>query len=157
MLPTTSRNTQEGSEAYFVRAAYERAEALGDSGGASREINDAALANLDSWVPRLGTRAKRQELIVALAGAMAQRRQHERQLSSERNQGLRRRRQGHVRNRRGDLKALKMDFGDAVDWLKDKLGIRDLPRVNLVFRKPSEDRQMEEEQAAQGEQADGGH
>ena len=31
-----------------------------------------------------------------------------------------------------------MDFGDAVDWLKDKLGIRDLPRVNFVFRKPGE-------------------
>ena len=36
------------------------------------------------------------------------------------------------------MAALDMDFGDAVDWLKGKLGIKDLPRLHLEFRKPGE-------------------
>ena len=42
------------------------------------------------------------------------------------------------------MKALKMEFGAAVDWLKDKLRIKDLPRPNFTFRKPGEARPVGE-------------
>ena len=36
------------------------------------------------------------------------------------------------------MKSLNMDFGDAVDWLKARLGFEDPPRVEFTFRKPVE-------------------
>ena len=51
------------------------------------------------------------------------------------------------------MAALEHGFGDAVDWLKGKLGIKDLPRLHLVFRKAGEARPVEEETASEAPDA----
>ena len=45
------------------------------------------------------------------------------------------------------MDAMGLDFADAVDWLKDKLGIKDPPRLHFVFRKRGEARPVEESAA----------
>ena len=99
-----------------------------------REINDTALANLDAWVPHLGIGAKRNG---SSWRAQAQWRNGDGMNVSFHPKGIKDYGDGDRGMSAIDvvMAALKMEFGDAVDWLKDKLGIRDLPRLHFNFRK----------------------
>ena len=99
------------------------------------ETNEAALANLDAWVPHLGIGAKRNG-----AGwrAQAKWRNGDGFNVSFHPKGIK----DFVADEGMTpidvtMKALDMQFGDAADWLKSRLGIEE-PKVEFTFRKAEE-------------------
>ena len=100
-----------------------------------REINDAALEDLGAWVPHLGIGAKR-------SGASWRgnaRRNGDSFALSFHPKGIK----DFVTDERYTpidvtMKVLEMNFGDAADWLREKLGIQEPEPINFEFRKPVE-------------------
>ena len=123
---------------YAPKPERERPPPLGEgSDGTWGEIKAMVLANLDAWVPELGVpcehlRNGNWRCAAVWRGGDGM------------NVGFDPR---GIRDFKTDerhspidvvMLALEMDFGAAVDWLKARLGIRDLPRLNLIFRKNNE-------------------
>ena len=115
----------------------ERSEPLGGGSGTGREVNDAALANLDCWVGDLGIDAKRQRNGTWRGRAVWKG-------AENANVGFSSTGIKDWGEDRGmtpidvTMESLNMDFGDAVDWLKARLGFEEPPRAEFTFRKPVE-------------------
>jgi len=153
MLPDDiAERLAEALKPFGCEAPVERSQPVGESDGTWREINDTALANLDAWVPHLGIDAKRHG---SSWRAQAQWRNGDGMNVSFHPKGIKDYGDGDRGMSAIDvtMAALDMDFGDAVDWLKGKLGIKDLPRLHLEFRKPGEARPVEEETASEAPDA----
>ena len=118
---------------YAPKPERERSQPGGESDGTWDDVKAAALANLDAWVPHLGIDAKRQGS--SWRGKAIWKGAENANVSFH-SKGIKD--WGDDRGMTAIdvvMLALDMDFGDAVDWLKGKLGVLDLPRLNLVFRK----------------------
>ena len=145
MLPDDiAERLSEALKPLGYQAPVERSEPVGDSGGTWREVNDAALANLDAWVPHLGIDAKRNG---SSWRGMAKWRNGDGMNVGFHPTGIKDWGDGDKGMSAIDvvMLALEMDFGDAVDWLKRKLGIEEPPRLHFNFRKAGEGRKEEEE------------
>ena len=122
---------------FGYEAPVERPQPVGEGGGTWDDVKAAALANLDAWVPELGIDAKRKG---SSWRGVAKWRNGDGFNVSFHPTGIKDYGDGDRRMTAIDvvMAALEMDFGDAVDWLKERLGVKDLPRLKLVFRKPGE-------------------
>ena len=147
MLPDDiAERLAEALKPFGYEAPVERSQPVGESDGTWDDVKAMALANLDAWVPHLGIDAKRKG---SSWRGVAKWRNGDGMNVSFHPKGIKDYGDGDRGMSAIDvvMAALDMDFGDAVDWLKARLGIKDLPRSNLVFRKAGEARPVEESAA----------
>ena len=139
MLPDDiAERLAEALKPFGYEAPVERSQPVGESDGTWDDVKAMALANLDCWVGDLGIDAKRQRN--GTWRAQAKWRNGDGFNVSFHPTGIKDYGDGDRGMSAIDvvMAALDMDFGDAVDWLKGKLGVKDLPRLHLEFRKASE-------------------
>ena len=122
---------------YAPKPERERSEPLGGGGGTWDDVKAAALANLDAWIPELGVPCE--HLRNGNWRCAAVWRGGDGMNVGFDPKGIRdfKTDEGHSAIDVVML-SLKMDFGAAVDWLKARLGIKDLPRLHLKFRRKND-------------------
>jgi len=120
---------------FGYEAPVERPQPVGEGDGAWDDVKAMALANLDAWVPHLGIDAKRR----GKNGwrGIARWRNGDGMNVSFHPTGIKDYGDGDRGMSAIDvvMDAMGLDFADAVDWLKDKLGIQDPPLLHFEFRR----------------------
>ena len=141
-LPTLpddiAERLSEALKPFGYEPPVERAEPLGGgSGGTWDDVKAAALANPDAWVPHLGIDAKRKG---SSWRGVAKWRNGDGMNVSFHPTGIKDWGDGDRGMSAIDvvMDSLSMKDHEALDWLKDKLGIKDPDPVRLKFRKPGE-------------------
>ena len=145
MLPDdVAERLGEALKPFGYEAPVERAEPLGGgSGGTWDDVKAAALANLDAWVPHLGIDAKRKG---SSWRGVAKWRNGDGMNVSFHPTGIKDWGDGDRGMSAIDvvMDSLSMKDHEALDWLKDKLGIQTPPPLHFEFRKAGEAAPVEE-------------